>query len=239
MFVRHLSFGVTHAFGETATDEQVFLRAAAPLVRLACSGGVAALFMYGQTGSGKTHTMSARSPLLPPGDRGSARSHSSLRPAALCFASGWIVLLRSPHAKTRRRLACAHPQLRPLCSPRPAAIESRAAAMFFAGGPGVAGGRGAVPAVEALRVEFLELVGKRSLDLLSPSKAEVTVKEHGGGDSGARVDFVGCTCAVVRSTQELMDVIAVRSAKVTHNLFPQPPPLLRPALLRLSSPCDH
>lgn len=147
MFVRHLAFSVTHAFGEAATDDHVFLRTAAPLVRLACGGGVAALFMYGQTGSGKTHTMSA--------------------------------------------------------------IESRAAAMFFAAGAGIAGGRGAVPRVEALRVEFLELQGKRSLDLLSPAKAEVAVKEQGGGDSGARVDFVGGTCAVVRSAEELMEVIAV------------------------------
>lgn len=35
---------------------------------------------------------------------------------------------------------------------------------------------GHAPRAQALRVEFLELVGKRSLDLLSPTKAEVTVK---------------------------------------------------------------
>jgi kinesin family protein 2/24 len=74
-------FPATHAFGERATNADVFERTAAPLVAAACSGGVAALFMcgssplrghrrsaapmrrvhrrYGQTGSGKTFTMEA------------------------------------------------------------------------------------------------------------------------------------------------------------------------------------
>lgn len=163
MFVRHLYFGVTHGFGESATDEHVFLRAAAPLVRLACSGGVAALFMFGQTGSGKTHTMSA-SPLRQPSPAKPFRlGPSGLGPLGRRFCcAGWNALCQN---STPVSVTCA------------AAIESRAAAMFF--GAGVAGGRGAVPKVEALRVEFLELVGKRSLDLLSPSKAEVTVKARG------------------------------------------------------------
>ena len=57
MFVKHSSFDVTRAFGETATSEEVYQTAAAPMVVGALCGKVGALFMYGQTGSGKTHTM--------------------------------------------------------------------------------------------------------------------------------------------------------------------------------------
>ena len=50
-------------FGEDATNDDVYVRAVAPLVRLCISGAEeganATCFAYGQTGSGKTHTMSA------------------------------------------------------------------------------------------------------------------------------------------------------------------------------------
>jgi len=57
LFVSHMGFPFCHAFGESASDEEVFAHCAAPAVRHTQQGGVATLFMFGQTGSGKTHTM--------------------------------------------------------------------------------------------------------------------------------------------------------------------------------------
>lgn len=58
LFVSHMGFNFTHAFGEKCTDDEVYASCAAPAVHHAQLGGVATLFMFGQTGSGKTHTMS-------------------------------------------------------------------------------------------------------------------------------------------------------------------------------------
>lgn len=56
-------FEFDDSFGEDATNDDVYVRAVAPLVRLCISGAEeganATCFAYGQTGSGKTHTMSA------------------------------------------------------------------------------------------------------------------------------------------------------------------------------------
>ncbi|KAJ3069839.1 hypothetical protein HDU98_007097 [Podochytrium sp. JEL0797] len=52
-------FGVDHAFGQDATNEQVYQKAARGLISIALGGGVGSLFASGQTGSGKTHTMTA------------------------------------------------------------------------------------------------------------------------------------------------------------------------------------
>ena len=57
MYIKHQSFAVSGAFNELADNEAVFEHAASGVVRSACDGGTAALFMYGQTGSGKTYTM--------------------------------------------------------------------------------------------------------------------------------------------------------------------------------------
>ena len=53
------SYPCIQVFDELAESEDVYTQCAAPLVKAACSHGVATCFMYGQTGSGKTHTMSA------------------------------------------------------------------------------------------------------------------------------------------------------------------------------------
>ena len=56
-------FEFDESFGEDATNDDVYARAVAPLVRLCLTGAEeganATCFAYGQTGSGKTHTMSA------------------------------------------------------------------------------------------------------------------------------------------------------------------------------------
>ena len=60
MHMKHAAFGVSGAaFDASASSEQVYARAGAPLVAHALRGGRGALFMYGQTGSGKTYTMEA------------------------------------------------------------------------------------------------------------------------------------------------------------------------------------
>jgi len=58
-YLDHSSFAFDHAFGESATTEEVYAHCALPLVDFVCSGGGgrATVFAYGQTGSGKTHTM--------------------------------------------------------------------------------------------------------------------------------------------------------------------------------------
>ncbi|KAJ3014342.1 UNVERIFIED_CONTAM: hypothetical protein HDU68_000333 [Siphonaria sp. JEL0065] len=52
-------FGVDHAFDVTASNEEVYEKAAKSLIPIALGGGVGSLFASGQTGSGKTHTMTA------------------------------------------------------------------------------------------------------------------------------------------------------------------------------------
>ena len=60
MFINHNTFSFDAVFGEAASNRQVYLEAAAPLVGRAVHDGVTAtIMMYGQTGSGKTYTMSA------------------------------------------------------------------------------------------------------------------------------------------------------------------------------------
>ncbi|BFY97058.1 hypothetical protein BsWGS_00098 [Bradybaena similaris] len=44
-------------FDETCTNEDVYVRAARPLISCIFNGGTATCFAYGQTGAGKTHTM--------------------------------------------------------------------------------------------------------------------------------------------------------------------------------------
>lgn len=50
-------FAVDHAFGEDASNADVYQHTARELVEFALSGGRATCFAYGQTGSGKTYTM--------------------------------------------------------------------------------------------------------------------------------------------------------------------------------------
>jgi len=57
LFISHMGFRFARAFGDAATDDEVYLQCAAPAVQHVVHGGVATLFMFGQTGSGKTHTM--------------------------------------------------------------------------------------------------------------------------------------------------------------------------------------
>jgi hypothetical protein len=57
MYMDHHEFKFDQVFDETATNDHVYDSAAAPLVRLAASGGYATAMMFGQTGSGKTYTM--------------------------------------------------------------------------------------------------------------------------------------------------------------------------------------
>lgn len=57
LFVSHMCFQFAHAFGEEATDDEVYSSCAAPAIQHVAAGGIATLFMFGQTGSGKTHTM--------------------------------------------------------------------------------------------------------------------------------------------------------------------------------------
>ncbi|KAJ3020667.1 UNVERIFIED_CONTAM: hypothetical protein HDU68_010072 [Siphonaria sp. JEL0065] len=52
-------FRVDHAFDVTASNEEVYEKAAKSLIPIALGGGVGSLFASGQTGSGKTHTMTA------------------------------------------------------------------------------------------------------------------------------------------------------------------------------------
>ena len=47
MYIRHQSFAVSGAFDESADNDAVFEHAASGVVRRACDGGTAALFMYG------------------------------------------------------------------------------------------------------------------------------------------------------------------------------------------------
>lgn len=51
------AFAFDRAYGEAATNEQVYEEIVDPLVRFCAQGGRATCFAYGQTGSGKTHTM--------------------------------------------------------------------------------------------------------------------------------------------------------------------------------------
>mmetsp|Transcript_57273 Transcript_57273/g.107687 ORF Transcript_57273/g.107687 Transcript_57273/m.107687 type:complete len:1019 (-) Transcript_57273:39-3095(-) len=57
LFVSHMGFQFSHAFGASATDDEVYSNCAAPAVMHVLNEGVATIFMFGQTGSGKTHTM--------------------------------------------------------------------------------------------------------------------------------------------------------------------------------------
>lgn len=57
--MHHNEFLFDRVFGESANNDEVYLEAAAPLVRLAANGGFTTCLMYGQTGSGKTYTMTA------------------------------------------------------------------------------------------------------------------------------------------------------------------------------------
>ena len=59
-YLTHTKFtSFSGCFPEIASSEQVFLRAADPLVAHAISGGISTFFCFGQTGSGKTFTMTA------------------------------------------------------------------------------------------------------------------------------------------------------------------------------------
>lgn len=57
LFVSHMGFQFSHAFGQSCTDDEVYTQCAAPAVDHVLREGVATIFMFGQTGSGKTHTM--------------------------------------------------------------------------------------------------------------------------------------------------------------------------------------
>lgn len=57
LFVSHMGFPFSRAFGSEASDEDVYAQCAAPAVSHTLNEGVATIFMFGQTGSGKTHTM--------------------------------------------------------------------------------------------------------------------------------------------------------------------------------------
>lgn len=50
-------FSFDRAYGEAATNEQIYEEIVDPLVKFGVRGGRATCFAYGQTGSGKTHTM--------------------------------------------------------------------------------------------------------------------------------------------------------------------------------------
>ncbi|KAK7933831.1 hypothetical protein WMY93_004727 [Mugilogobius chulae] len=50
-------FYFDHVFGESCSNEEVYLKTAFPLVQHMLQGGSATCFAYGQTGAGKTHTM--------------------------------------------------------------------------------------------------------------------------------------------------------------------------------------
>uniref|UniRef100_A0A2C9JU95 Kinesin motor domain-containing protein n=1 Tax=Biomphalaria glabrata TaxID=6526 RepID=A0A2C9JU95_BIOGL len=50
-------FMFDEVFDETCTNEDVYIRAARPLINCVFNGGTATCFAYGQTGAGKTHTM--------------------------------------------------------------------------------------------------------------------------------------------------------------------------------------
>ena len=50
--------GLTAAFDQHTSDDDVYKHIAEPLMFDAASGGVATILMFGQTGSGKSHTMS-------------------------------------------------------------------------------------------------------------------------------------------------------------------------------------
>ena len=52
-------FLLDHAFGQAASNDEVFAALGRPLVAKAFAGEVGVIFAYGQTGSGKTFTMSA------------------------------------------------------------------------------------------------------------------------------------------------------------------------------------
>lgn len=52
-------FTLDHAFGQAASNDEVFAALGRPLVAKAFAGEVGVIFAYGQTGSGKTFTMSA------------------------------------------------------------------------------------------------------------------------------------------------------------------------------------
>eukprot|EP00929_Paragymnodinium_shiwhaense_P061113 TRINITY_DN3051_c0_g3_i2.p1 TRINITY_DN3051_c0_g3~~TRINITY_DN3051_c0_g3_i2.p1 ORF type:complete len:1708 (+),score=404.31 TRINITY_DN3051_c0_g3_i2:70-5193(+) len=58
-FVNHLSYKFDRVFDEKAENSDVYVEAAADLIRNSIAGGVGTMFMFGQTGSGKTHTMTA------------------------------------------------------------------------------------------------------------------------------------------------------------------------------------
>lgn len=45
------------AFGPKDNNDIIYEQTGRPLVKLALTGGVGAMFAYGQTGSGKTFTM--------------------------------------------------------------------------------------------------------------------------------------------------------------------------------------
>lgn len=94
------------------------------------------------------------------------------------------------------------------------ALERRAADMLFAprrsGGVLAGGGSSGPPQV---RVHYLEVAGKRVLDLLSPDKREVALQEQTSGDPSSRVEFLGSVCATASSAEELLDVLAEGKAR--------------------------
>lgn len=57
LFVSHMGFPFSRAFGSETADDEVYAQCAAPAVDHVLKMGVATIFMFGQTGSGKTHTM--------------------------------------------------------------------------------------------------------------------------------------------------------------------------------------
>jgi Cdc6-like AAA superfamily ATPase len=56
-YIEKHQFIFDEVFDSEATNEEVYLRTAYPLVASVFQGGKATCFVYGQTGSGKTHTV--------------------------------------------------------------------------------------------------------------------------------------------------------------------------------------
>jgi kinesin family protein 2/24 len=229
MHLKTSQFPCTRCFDEHATNEEVHAATAAPLVRKAVDGGVATLFMYGQTGSGKTHTMSGLEKLAAEEIFGAikeqAQDESELAQAA---SGGAVTAVAATAAAAKGTKTSTMPTRIPTSSASTASrTRTRASRRNVRPSEVVEGGcssgdervekdKGGKEALQlVVSVSFLELAGKKCLDLLSVGKSleTVTLREDGTG----KVCMCGARRVVAENTAQLLSILAMaKNRRSTH-----------------------